>query len=159
MRKSNAKILHDLLSGSGLKISTAESCTAGRIAHLITLVSGSSEYYSGGAVTYSPTLKHRLLGVEFQTIDEFGIVSPEVASAMAEGVLKLTGSDFSVATTGWADRSGDEHEPAGTVWIAVSGPKGTRTRRFSSRADRKRNICRFADAALAFLCEYLRESL
>lgn len=159
MRKSNAKILHDLLSGSALKVSTAESCTAGRIAHLITLVSGSSEYYSGGAVTYSPTLKHKLLGVEFQSIEEFGIVSPEVASAMAEGVLKLTGSDYSVATTGWADKTGDEHEPAGTVWIAVSGPQGTRTRRFESHACRKRNICRFADEALSFLCEYIAGNL
>jgi len=90
-----------------------------------------------------------------ETIEQFGIVSSAVAEAMAEGVRKLTGSTFSVATTGWADAYGDEHEPAGTVWVGVSGPDGTVSRRFQYKGDRKRNIERFAASAIDLLRRYI----
>ena len=78
---------------------------------------------------------------------------------MAEGVRKATGSTYSVATTGWADAYGDEREPAGTVWVGISGPEGTRTARFNYRNDRKRNIERFAAAALNELRKEIERSL
>lgn len=137
-----------LLRGSGKTLSAAESCTGGEIAHLITTVPGASEYFLGSVTSYAPSVKNRVLGVPMETIENFGIVSSEVAAAMAEGVRKLTGSTYAVATTGWADAYGDEHEPAGTVWVGIAGPDGTETRKFNYRNDRKRNIERFSASAL-----------
>ena len=137
-----------LLRGSGRTLSVAESCTGGEIAHLITTVPGASEYFLGSVTSYAPEIKIRVLGVPAETIEGCGIVSSAVAAAMAEGVRRLTGSTYSVATTGWADAYGDEREPAGTVWVGVAGPAGTKTARFNFRNDRKRNIERFAASAL-----------
>lgn len=143
-----------LLKGSGKTLSAAESCTGGEISHLITTVSGSSEYYLGSVTSYAIPIKERLLGVPAKTVETFGVVSPEVAAAMAEGVRKATGSDYSVATTGLAE-GGDGHYPEGTVWMAVSGPSGTRTRLFSCNLGRGGNISQFAKAALKFLADYI----
>lgn len=143
-----------LLKGSGTTLSAAESCTGGEISHLITTVSGSSEYYLGSVTSYAIPIKERLLGVPAETVETFGVVSPEVAAAMAEGVRKATGSDYSVATTGLAE-GGDGHYPEGTVWMAVSGPSGTRTRLFSCNLGRRGNIRQFAKAALKFLADYI----
>ena len=100
-------------------------------------------------------VKEKLLGVEDEIIKTKGIVSKEVASQMAEGVRKLLGCTYAVATTGWADKTGDEFEPAGTVWVAVSGPEGTRAARFQYKNGRERNIERFAASALNELRLYL----
>lgn len=143
-----------LLKGSGKTLSAAESCTGGEISHLITTVSGSSEYYLGSVTSYAIPIKERLLGVPAETVETFGVVSPEVAAAMAEGVRKATGSDYSVATTGLAE-GGDGHYPEGTVWMAVSGPSGTRIRLFSCNLGRRGNIRQFAKAALKFLADYI----
>ena len=143
-----------LLKGSGKTLSAAESCTGGEISHLITTVSGSSEYYLGSVTSYAIPIKERLLGVPAETVETFGVVSAEVAAAMAEGVRKATGSDYSVATTGLAE-GGDGHYPEGTVWMAVSGPSGTRTRLFSCNLGRRGNIRQFAKAALKFLADYI----
>ena len=143
-----------LLKGSGKTLSAAESCTGGEISHLITTVSGSSEYYLGSVTSYAIPIKERLLGVPAETVETFGVVSPEVAAAMAEGVRKATGSDYSVATTGLAE-GGDGHYPEGSVWMAVSGPSGTRTRLFSCNLGRRGNIRQFAKAALKFLADYI----
>ena len=99
------------------------------------------------------------MGVPARTIEENGIVSSAVAAAMAEGVRSLCGSDFSLATTGWADAFGDDREPAGTVWIAVSGPLGTETEKYRYSNDRIRNIERFSASALDFLRRYILKSL
>ena len=148
-------VIGSLLRGSGKTLSCAESCTGGMISHLITTVSGSSEYYLGSVTSYHPDVKAKVLGVDPKTIEDEGIVSAAVAAAMARGVRALTGSTYSVATTGWADAYGDEREPAGTVWVGVDGPAGTRTARFNFRNDRKRNIERFAASALNELRKYL----
>ena len=148
-----------LLRGTGRTLSVAESCTGGMISHLLTTVSGSSEYYLGSVTSYAVPVKEALLGVKAETIESNGIVSAAVAAEMAEGVRKATGSTYSVATTGWADAYGDEREPAGTVWVGISGPEGTRTARFNYRNDRKRNIERFAASALNELRKYIANSL
>jgi len=150
------KTIHHILKHSGKTLSVAESCTGGRISHLITQNSGASEYYLGGVCSYSVDIKKKILGVKRSIVNKHGIVSAEVAAAMAEGVRTLTESTYSVATTGWADRYGDEREPAGTVWMAVSGPSGTVTRRFENHGTRIQNIRAFADAALMFLAEYIK---
>lgn len=151
-------LLASLLKGSGRTLSAAESCTGGEISHLITTVSGSSEYYLGSVTSYAVSVKEKLLGVPARTIDEYGVVSAEVAAAMAEGVRKATGSTYSVSTTGLAE-GGDGRYPEGTVWMAVSGPGGTRTRIYNCNLGREGNILRFAMEALGFLTEYIKEDL
>lgn len=140
-----------LLKESGKTLSAAESCTGGEIAHLITSVAGSSAYFLGSVTSYAISVKEKVLGVSPAVIEEFGVVSPEVAAAMAEGVRSLTGSDYAVSTTGLAGPGGDERNPVGTVWIGVAGPSGTHTVTYCFKQDRKRNIQRFAAAALNFL--------
>ena len=148
-----------LLRGSGRTLSAAESCTGGEIAHLITTVPGASEYFLGSVTSYAPEIKIRVLGVPSETIENCGIVGAGVAAAMAEGVRRLTGSTYSVATTGWADSYGDEREPAGTVWVGIAGPAGTKTARFNYKNDRKRNIERFAASALNELRKMIESDL
>ncbi|MBR1570481.1 MAG: CinA family nicotinamide mononucleotide deamidase-related protein [Bacteroidales bacterium] len=140
-----------ILKAHNLTVSCAESCTGGEIAHLFTSVSGSSAYFLGSVTSYAVSVKEKVLGVPAETISKYGVVSSEVAAAMAEGVRRVTGSDYSVSTTGLAGPSGDEHNPVGTVWIGVAGPQGTKTVTYRYNNDRKRNIERFAASALDFL--------
>ena len=140
-----------LLKEHGLTLSAAESCTGGEIAHLITSVPGSSAYFLGSVTSYAISVKESVLGVPAQTIDKNGVVSAQVAAAMAEGVRKLTGSDYAVSTTGLAGPGGDEFNPEGTVWVGVATPQGTKTIKYNYKNDRLRNIERFAASALNFL--------
>ncbi len=148
-----------LLKERGETVSAAESCTGGEIAHLFTSVSGSSAYFLGSVTSYAVSVKEKVLGVPAGVITENGVVSSEVAAAMAEGVRRLTGSTYSVATTGLADKDGDGKNPGGTVWIGVSGPQGTRTVKYCYKNDRARNIERFAASALNFLRLYIENRL
>ena len=138
-----------------LTLAAAESCTGGEIAHLITTVSGASDYFLGSVTSYAIKVKEEVLGVPAGTIDEFGVVSEEVAVAMAKGVRRLLGSDYAVATTGLTGAEGDDRNPGGTVWIAVAGPHGESAKKFSYRNDRKRNIERFSATALDFLRNFV----
>ena len=152
------RTLGELLKSRGKTLSAAESCTGGEIAHLLTTVPGASTWFLGSVTSYAISVKENVLGVDPAVIEECGVVSSEVAAAMAEGVKRLTGSDYSVATTGLAGPSGDERNPVGTVWIGVSGPHGTRTVKYCYNNDRKRNIERFAASALNFLRLYILEA-
>lgn len=145
------------LKNSGRTLSAAESCTGGQISHLITTVSGSSSFYLGSVTSYAIPVKEKVLGVPHATIERNGVVSGEVAAAMAEGVRALLGSTYAVATTGLAE-GGDEHYPEGTVWIGVTGPEGTVTRKYHCDLGRKGNIRRFANVALHFLAAYIDKS-
>lgn len=148
-----------LLKAAGKTLSAAESCTGGEISHLVTSVPGASAYYLGSVTSYAISVKEKVLGVPAGTIDTFGVVSSEVAAAMAEGVRRVTGSDYAVSTTGLAGPDGDEYNPVGTVWIGVAGPNGTKTFRRCFKNDRKRNIERFSASALDFLRQMLLEDL
>lgn len=143
-----------LLKGSGDTLSAAESCTGGRISHLITTVSGSSSYYLGSVTSYAVAVKESVLGVNPDTVRRFGVVSAEVAEAMASGVRRLTGSTFSVSTTGLAE-GGDSHYPEGTVWIGIDGPEGQETHLFQCNKGRKGNIRRFSVVSLQLLEKYI----
>lgn len=142
-----------------LTLAAAESCTGGEIAHLITTVSGASDYFLGSVTSYAIKVKEEMLGVPAETIDKFGVVSEEVAIAMAKGVRRVLGSDYSVATTGLAGSEGDGRNPGGTVWIAVAGPHGEKAQKFSYKNDRKRNIQRFAATALDYLRNFVLSEL
>ena len=133
-------------------MSAAESCTGGTISELITSVPGSSGYYLGSVTSYANEIKTKVLGVPEEIIAEYGAVSRECVAAMAEGVRKLTGSDFSVATSGIAGPGGGSADkPVGLVWIGVSSDKGTETFQTIFKSDRKRNMERFAATALNYL--------
>lgn len=156
MKRTSVEVrIAGLLKGSGQTLSTAESCTGGRISHLITTVSGSSEYYLGSVISYAIEIKESLLKVNPEIITKHGVVSSEVAAAMAQGVRAATGSTYSVATTGLAEGN-DDHYPEGTVWIGVSGPLGTMTSIYHCDHGRKGNIRSFAIAALSFLEKYIK---
>ncbi len=153
--------LGELLKKGNKTLCAAESCTGGEISHLITTVPGSSAYYLGSVTSYAVPIKESVLGVPANTINEFGVVSKEVAEAMAEGVRKLMGADYAVATTGLAGPGGgDGVNPDGTVWVGVSTAKGTvASRKFNYHNDRKRNIERFAASALYFLLTIVKSEL
>jgi nicotinamide-nucleotide amidase len=105
----------------GLKLATAESCTGGLISALLTEISGSSDVFDCGFVTYSNESKIKLLGVEEKLIEQHGAVSEQVASAMAQGAINKTGADVAVAVTGIAGPTGGTKEkPVGLVFIAVA---------------------------------------
>lgn len=111
----------DYFSGIGKTVSCAESCTGGLIGATITSVLGASSVFLGGVVSYSNDIKRSLLNVPEEELSKFGAVSTQVAKSMALGVSKLTGSDFSVATTGIAGPGGAvPGKPVGTVCIGVS---------------------------------------
>lgn len=151
--------LGKLLKEKGATVSCAESCTGGMIAHMFTSVPGSSAYFLGSVTSYAVSVKESVLGVPSSVIQEHGVVSSQVAAAMAEGVRRVTGSDYSVSTTGLAGPGGDQFNPEGTVWIAVSGPRGTRTVKYCYHNGRARNIERFAASSLNFLRLYIADLL
>ncbi len=148
-----------LFRGTGMTLSVAESCTGGTISSLLTSVPGASEYYLGSVTSYAVSVKESVLGVPAETVERCGVVSSEVAAAMAEGVRKVTGSTYSVATTGLAGPAGDETHPVGTVWIGVAGPNGSATETHTYSNDRKRNIERFSATALDFLRRFVLSDL
>jgi nicotinamide-nucleotide amidase len=141
-----------LLINKGLTLSLAESCTGGNISRMITSIPGSSGWFTGSVIAYSNKIKENVLGVKSSTIADFGAVSVECASEMAEGIRRLTGSSVSVATTGIAGPSGGTAvKPVGTVCIAVSTSSGTISESSVYGTDRLLNIRRFSLAALNLL--------
>lgn len=150
----------EILKATGKTLSTAESCTGGMISSLITSVPGSSEYFLGSVTSYANSVKENVLGVPSRIIEEYGAVSSECVSAMAEGVRRLTGSDYSVATSGIAGPGGgSDKKPVGTVWIGVSSHMGTETFSLRFNSDRKRNIERFSSSALHILLKRIKNEL
>lgn len=137
--RSIGEITLDIFRNLRLTLATAESCTGGNIAHTITAVPGSSEYFKGSVVAYSNEVKRNLLGVKAETLDSFGAVSEQVASQMAEGAAKAIGTECAIATSGIAGPGGAvEGKPVGTVCISVKTPKSTLaiTRHFPGTRDR-----------------------
>lgn len=139
-------------------VAAAESCTGGNISAMITARPGASAYYLGGVTAYSNEVKISALGVKREALEKYGAVSKEVALQMAEGVRRLTGADWGVSTTGIAGPSGGSAEkPVGTVWIAVSGAKGSRAEKFVFSTVRERNIGKASVKALEMLLSFAQE--
>ena len=106
---------------AGLKIVTAESCTAGLAADLLASVPGASRVFWGGFVCYTPAAKTLMLGIEKALLEKYGMVSRETAMAMARGALKRSGADVAISVTGLAGPDGDgSGVPVGTVWIGAA---------------------------------------
>ena len=152
------KVVGDLLKQCGLQLSVAESCTGGLLSHRITKVPGSSNYFAGGAVTYSNELKHDLLGVDHELLVRCGAVSPETAEAMARGVRKRCNTDVGVSITGVAGPDGGSpQKPVGTVYIGISHQQGTTVHKFNLRGNRNRIQSMAAQTGLNLLRLFLVE--
>lgn len=148
------KQLGELLRKKGVTVATAESCTGGYIAHLITSVAGSSDYFKGSVVSYANEIKVKVLGVQSGDLEREGAVSETVVLQMAEGVRKLMGTDYAVSTSGVAGPDGGSPEkPVGTVWIGLAGPQGSYAKKFTFSFTRERNIAKAASKALEILIE------
>lgn len=152
----NAQTLEEVIGISlkqrGATLSTAESCTGGYIAQLITSVPGSSDYFMGSVVSYANRAKQELLGVSAQSLKDHGAVSQQVVEQMALGAKERFHTDFSIATSGVAGPTGGSAEkPVGTIWIAIGTPEGVKSKRFRFGRNRKRNIQKTALMALDWL--------
>jgi nicotinamide-nucleotide amidase len=147
-----------LLSKQGKTLSTAESCTGGYIAHLVTSVPGSSDYFTGSIVAYANEAKESMLGVKHKTLIEFGAVSEQVVTEMANGARRNLKTDYSIAVSGIAGPGGATPEkPVGTTWIAIATPEKTITKHYQLSNNRERNIIRAGVIALDTLRRLLDE--
>lgn len=147
------ELVHKTLTGRGLTLATAESCTGGNIARLLTAQAGASAYFKGGVVAYSNEVKECVLGVRHSTLETHGAVSEETVREMAEGVRQRLGADLAIATTGIAGPDGGTKEkPVGTVWIAVADATHTEAKLLQFGANRRQqNIDRSTNQAFAML--------
>lgn len=142
------------LKKKNLSIATAESCTGGLLAHLLTNISGSSEYFERGVVTYSNISKIELLGIPKETIKDYGAVSEETARAMAIGIKERSNVDIGISTTGIAGPTGGTKEkPVGLVYIGIATSKNTQVKRFIFSEKRVQNKERACNEALKFLLD------
>ncbi len=154
------KAILNFMDARGLTLSTAESCTGGYIAHLITQHPGCSSVYWGGAVTYAYELKESILGVKQETLATFGAVSEETVREMSEGAIKHFKTDYALAVSGIAGPDGGTADkPVGTVWISVSSKEKTVAKLFNFSNKRLQNIERSAAAALTMLLNLLKETV
>jgi nicotinamide-nucleotide amidase len=149
-----AERLQGICLGRSLTVATAESCTGGLVAHILTEVPGSSGYFQAAVVTYSDDAKKTLLGVPDEILAAHGAVSAQVARAMAAGARERLGVGLAVAVTGIAGpEGGTEAKPVGLTYVAVADEAGEEVRRFHWTADRAENKRLSAGAALELLLE------
>ncbi|MCC8171372.1 MAG: competence/damage-inducible protein A [Parabacteroides sp.] len=151
-------LIGEMLRKKKLTLGTAESCTGGKIAALITSVAGSSGYFVGGIVSYSNNVKHQVLDVSNLSLDTYGAVSRQVVEEMAAGAMKTLNCDCAVATSGVAGPGGGTPDkPVGTVWIAVAWKDTVKSQLFRFGKNREQNITRAANMALLMLNDLLKE--
>lgn len=149
-----------ILSKKNQTLTTAESCTCGHILTQLGSIAGASAILHQGSVVYHESSKQSLLGVDSRLIKKHGVVSEQVAQAMAEGARKLANADYALSSTGIAGPDGGTRKnPVGTVYIAAASTKGTLTRRLQIRGSRERIQRRAAADALRLLWEQLTEKV
>ena len=147
-------IAGEKLCRMGQTIGTAESCTGGAIAALLTSVAGSSDYYAGSIVAYANSVKRTVLGVSESDLHQYGAVSRQVVEQMAKGALRVLGCDWAIATSGIAGPGGGTPEkPVGTIWIAVADKNRVISKNYCFNTIREQNIQRAVNMALLLLLE------
>ena len=145
-------VIAQLLTKKGMTLGTAESCTGGKIAQQITSIPGASAYFKGSIVSYATETKIEMLKVSKTTIDEFSVVSAEVAVEMATNLRKMLKTDFAIATTGNAGPTkGDSDAEVGTVFIAVVSPKATVVEKYRMGSQRERIVQKSVNKAFEML--------
>lgn len=146
------ELVGELLLRYNKTLSTAESCTGGYIAHLITSVAGSSAYFNGSIVSYANEVKENSLNVSREDLEQFGAVSEQVVKQMTKGAIDTLNTDYAIATSGIAGPSGGtEEKPVGTVWIAVASKDKIIAQKFNMGENRERTIRKTAVKALSML--------
>ena len=149
-------VVGKILKSKNKTMGTAESCTGGYIAQLITSVPGSSSYYKGSIVSYDNEVKENVLGVSAGTLQSVGAVSEETVTQMVKGALSVLNVDYALATSGiMGPEGGTDEKPVGTVWIAVGNKEKVETLKLNLRFDRQRNIGMAAANALNFLRKFI----
>jgi nicotinamide-nucleotide amidase len=152
-------VIGKILKAKNKTMGTAESCTGGYIAHLITSIPGSSVYYNGSIISYSYEAKENLLDVKHETLTNFGAVSEETVTEMVKGALKKLDVDYALAVSGiMGPDGGMEEKPVGTVWLAAGSKDKVETLKLNLRFDRMRNIEITASNALNFLRKFILKS-
>lgn len=150
------QVISKLLKEKGKRVGTAESCTGGYIAHLITKEPGASDKYNGSIVSYSNAVKHDILKVSSETIDTVGAVSEETVVQMAKTAIEVLKTDYAIATSGiMGPDGGTPTKPVGTVWIAVGSRQAISAQKFHFRFDRSRNIELASHTALNMLRKFI----
>jgi PncC family amidohydrolase len=147
------------LGDRGLTLAVAESLTGGRLAASFTAVPGASRVFRGGVVSYATDVKRDVLGVSAALIDEQGVVSADVASAMAHGVRRLLDADVALATTGVAGPDRQEGKPVGTVYVALASATHSAVERLELSGDREDIQLRASEGAVALLAAWLEGRL
>jgi PncC family amidohydrolase len=154
--KGLEEVIGEILKKLNKTMGTAESCTGGYIAHLITTVAGSSAYYKGSIISYANEAKENVLHVNHKTLATAGAVSEETVQEMLKGALKTLNVDYVIATSGiMGPDGGSEDKPVGTVWIAAGNKEKSETLKLNLRFDRQRNIEMTAANALNFLRKFV----
>ena len=150
------KLIGDLLRKGGWTLSIAESCTGGLICDRITDVSGSSDYFDGGMITYSNESKAKHLGIPLDDIKKYGAASPQVAKKMAQGVRKAFGTNFGLSTTGVAGPTGGtKRAPIGRVFIGLASGRRTWVWKLDLKGNRREIKKKATEKALQFFYEKL----
>ncbi len=150
------KLVFDKLLATNKTLATAESCTGGNIAHVLTLLPGSSSVFNGSVVAYSNDVKMNVLGVDPQVLATHGAVSAEVVEQMAMSVRVLMNTDFAIAASGIAGPGGGtDDKPVGSVWISVSSSETVKSKLFNFTSTREQNIERTTQEALILLLEIM----
>ncbi len=150
-------VVSKLLKNKNKTLSTAESCTGGYIAHLLTSEPGASQFFRGSVVSYSNSIKQEVLAVSQQTLETVGAVSEETVQQMVKGALALLKTDYAVAVSGIMGPDGGSIEkPVGMVWVAVGNHEKIVTQKFNFRFDRRRNIELTANNALNLLRKFIQ---
>ncbi len=141
-------------------VATAESCTGGRIAEAMISVPGASKYYKGGVISYIDEIKERLLNVNHDLLEEKSAVCEEVAVAMVKGACATLGTDYAIASTGYAGPTGGPNNiPVGTIWLACGSPENVRTVMICEDHGRDINLAIAAKTAIAMFLDFLKEEV
>lgn len=152
-----SKVLSDIFWKESLTLATAESCTAGNIAAMITAIPGSSRFYKGGIIAYSDEVKVNILGVNPEILASVGAVSEETVIEMVKGAMKSMNSDCAVATSGIAGPTGGTPgKPVGTMWIAVAVKDRIETLKLEGDEGRNKNIANATQKSLELLHKMLQ---
>lgn len=152
-------VIGKILKQKNKTMATAESCTGGYIAHIITSIPGSSDYFKGSVVCYANEVKESMLGVSSETLKTSGAVSQETVTEMVKGAINILNVDYAVAVSGiMGPDGGTPEKPVGLVWVAVGNKEKTETTKLQFRFDRQRNIEMTTQNALNVLRKFILEN-
>ncbi|MBR1389473.1 MAG: CinA family protein [Prevotella sp.] len=155
--KITSREVSEILWESDKTVSTAESCTGGRIAEAIISVPGASKYFKGGIISYVNEIKENLLGVDHQLLEEKTAVCEEVAIEMVKGACKALNTDYAISATGFAGPGGGTKEiPVGTIWLACGSPERIITMKVEEDHGRDINLAIATNHAMELFLEFLK---